>query len=262
MLEDSPTVPTLLTDYILKHICPSDSYQTGADTHNQTTYVRSALRSLARGHQSLPGPPNTQTLSQLTATLNSKFKAARKSLSFSNNKNGISCSQHNNNNNPETSGTSSRKSSISGPASTLFDNFNVIVAWKCSKVEPNWTMGVKVKEHRLANDRDRCQNTDFLWRGTTQMSPHKNGNARIKTIQDQHPSRSFVSLSFNTFSVCFHYPPPHSNCVKLFYRFLCCFSLLLCPFPKVKIGTLLSNPPTQYEGGPPTSQAHVVCNKL
>lgn len=128
MLEDSPTVPTLLTDYILTHICPSESYSSSnknSSGDEQSTYLRSALRSLARGQHSL-GSVSTQAVSQLRASFNSKLKsAARRSFSLTANNNGTSkcASVLGQNNNPDA--VKSRKNSLAG---TNFDTFNTIAA--------------------------------------------------------------------------------------------------------------------------------------
>lgn len=153
MLEDSPTVPTLLTDYILTHICPSESYSSSnsncgitassSSEQQQSTYLRSALRSLARSGQHSLGTvsaANATAFAQLTSTLNSKLKAAaRRSFSFTAAKGGSaaasSSSAHSgthcgtvlcqNNNNPDAG--NSRKGSLSGAVQT-YDTCNAIVA--------------------------------------------------------------------------------------------------------------------------------------
>lgn len=63
MIEDSPTVPTQLTDYILRFICPSGNITASATT--------TGLIDDEQNHSSA-----------LTKSLNSTFKAAR--LSFRN----------------------------------------------------------------------------------------------------------------------------------------------------------------------------------
>ncbi len=152
MLEDSPTVPTLLTDYILTHICPSESYSSSnsncgitassSSEQQQSTYLRSALRSLARSGQHSLGTvsaANATAFAQLTSTLNSKLKAAaRRSFSFTAAKGesaAASSAAHSgthcgtvlcqNNNNPEAG--NSRKGSLSGAVQT-YDTCNAIVA--------------------------------------------------------------------------------------------------------------------------------------
>lgn len=137
MLEDSPTVPTLLTDYILKYICPCESYINGASgptvgaNNSSKTYVKSALRSLARGHSFSSSGASPAALSGLTASLGNKLQAARRSFSFKTGNSPVasSCGRTVNNNNPEKTatgpGTTVRK--LSAPSST-FDSCNAIVA--------------------------------------------------------------------------------------------------------------------------------------
>ena len=135
MLEDNPTVPTLLTDYILKHICPSESYIVNTcdnNTRNFGNTTKSMIRPFSSGSNGIRA--HNAALSQLTTSLNNKLKAARRSFSFSNksSSNWIDFSQHqqhpnNNNNNNLDPESRSRKSSISG-TSTTFDPCNAIVA--------------------------------------------------------------------------------------------------------------------------------------
>ena len=123
MLDDSPTVPTLLTDHILKYICPADYYTLSTASvpiDDKGIHYNGPFGSLN----------NAVNFTHLTTSLNNRFQAARRSFSFNRggscgNRNNISSTNDSNNNNNNNDCLDSVAKHLAQKSS--FDRSNAII---------------------------------------------------------------------------------------------------------------------------------------